>query len=494
MRRSPVVPVLLAVALSLTACGSRLSDSQRAAAAGGNLAVQGGTGTGTGGDTSTGTTGGAGTTGGSTATGTGGGTGGAAGSGSTGAVAGTGGSSGGTGTGGSSGGTSGAPAPAGGNGGAVDVGVTGDSITLGNISDLSGPVPGLFQGAVIGTQAYLAKVNSAGGVFGRQLKLKVGDGQLQCDENTRQHQALIPKVFALVGSFSLYDGCGANVLKANAGVPDIHNALASSALGLPNNFSVAPLVPGWRTGPLSYYKQKYAEKFKHIGTLYANAGGGAATWAGCKEAIESLGGNIDYERGFQATETDFTADIVGMQRKGVQMVYVIASDAATFARLVTAARQQSVDWPLIAGGIGYDEGFVSRAGAAAEGVFNDQQFAQFFNKDEASRTPAVKDFQTWTNKVAPGEKLDLFAVYGWSSAQLFVKALTAAGPKAKRADVLAQLRKTASFDAEGLLAPANPASKKPPTCWLLAVVKGGKWVRVDPGKGYRCDGPYYYKK
>jgi ABC-type branched-subunit amino acid transport system substrate-binding protein len=176
------------------------------------------------------------------------------------------------------------------------------------------------------------------------------------------------------------------------------------------------------------------------------------------------------------------------------LVYVIASDAPTFARLVTSARQQSVDWPLIAGGIAYDQGFISRAGSAAEGVFNDQQFSLFFNQDEAANTPAVKDFQTWTNKVAPGEKLDLFAVYGWSSAQMFVKALTAAGPKAKRADLLAQLRKITSFDADGMIAPSNPAGKKPPTCWILSVVKGGKWQRVSPAKGFRCDGPYYYKK
>jgi ABC-type branched-subunit amino acid transport system substrate-binding protein len=355
-------------------------------------------------------------------------------------------------------------------------------------------VPGLFQGAVIGTQAYIAKVNSAGGIFGRQLKLKVGDGQLQCDENTRQTQALAPKVFAFVGSFSLYDGCGADVLKAQSGVPDIHNALDHKALVLPNNFSVAPLTPGWRTGPLLDYKKQYGARFQAIGTIFANAGGGAATWKGCEAAIKSLGGKVLYSRGFQAAETDFTADIVSMQRQGVKMIYVIASDAPTFARIVTAARQQSVDWPILAGGIAYDQGFTQRAGGAAEGVYNDQQFAMFFNKDEAGRVPAVKDFQTWTNKVAPGEKLDLFAVYGWASTQMFVKALTAAGPKAKRADLLAQLKKITSFDADGLLAPADPAGKKPPTCWLGAVVKGGNWTRVTPAKGFRCDGPYFYYK
>ena len=493
MRRSPLIPVLVAATLTLTACGARLDSETRAAAAGGTLVTGGTTGgqlgttTGDAGATTgdvatTTTTGGSGTTGGSTG-------------GTTGAVAGgtTGGSTGGGATGGTTTG-GGAPAPAGGNGGATDIGVTADSITLGNISDLSGPVPGLFQGAVIGTQAYYAKINSEGGIYGRQLKIKVGDGQLDCDQNKAQHRNLIPKTFALVGSFSLYDACGATVLKENAGVPDVHNALGSAALALPNNYSVAPLSYGWRTGPLNYYKQKYGERFKKIGTIYADAGGGAATWRGCKQAIQSLGGEVLYERGFSPTDTDFTADIVGMQRAGVQMIYVIASDAPTFARLASAARQQGVDWPIVAGAIAYDEGFASRAGAAGDGIVNDMQFALFFNKDEGERVPAVKEFQTWTDKVAPGEKKDLFAVYGWTSAQLFVQALKAAGPEAKRAKVIAELKKITSFDGGGIIAPANPAGKKPPTCWLLITLKSGKWSRTDPAKGFRCDGPYFYAK
>ena len=482
MTRSRALPLLLVAVLALPACGARLDSDTRRAAAAGSLQQAG-----------TAQSGGDGTSG-VTASGTG--TGGTRAIGAAGPAQGS--ASGrGSATSTQAGGTTqvaGAAAPAGGNGGAVDVGVTDTTITLGNISDLSGPVPGLFQGAVIGTQAYIAKVNSEGGIFGRTLKLRVGDGQLDCDTNTSQTRDLAPKVFAFVGSFSIYDGCGAKVLATMPGVPDIHNALAATAGKLPNNFSVAPLTPGWRTGPLLYYKKTYGEKFKHIGTIYADAGGGAATWMACKEAIEHLGGHVDYERGFSPTDTDFNADILAMRRAGVQMIYIIASDAPTVARLFTAARQQQVDWPLLAGGVSYDEGFTARAGAAGEGSWSDQQFAPFFSKNAADLIPAVKDFQTWTNKVAPGEKKDLFGVYGWTSTQMFVEALKAAGPKATRADLLAQLRKVTTFDGDGLLAPSNPAGKKPPSCWLLQTVKNGVWQRVSPAKGFRCDGPYYYVK
>lgn len=477
----------------LSACGARVDDGLRQAAADQALGRNGSGGTsGTdGGPTGAGSTNG--TTGTTGITSTSGTSGAVTGSGTSGAGtsgAGTGGP--GTTGAGTATGTGAAPAPPGGNGGAVDVGVTADSILLGNVADLSGPVPGLFEGAVLGTQAYIAKINSEGGIFGRKLKLSVGDGQLDCGQNKAQHAARVDKVFAFVGSFSLFDNCGNEVLKANPGIPDVHSALTKPAQQHPSNFSVAPLGNGWRTGPLLYYKNKYGEKFKKIGSIYAGVGGGSEIWAGTEAAIKSVGGGVAYARAFQPTDTDFTADIVRMRNDGVQMIYVNAADGATSARIVNAAKSQGVDWPIIFGAVSYEQGFLKAAGANAEGVFNDQQFALFFNPDEASRVPAVKDFQTWMDRAAPNKRKDLFSVYGWASTDLFVQALKKAGPKAKRADVLAALRTFTRFDAGGLLAEANPAGKKPATCWVLTQVKDGKYIRVDsPATGFRCDGAYF---
>ncbi|MGB8651406.1 MAG: ABC transporter substrate-binding protein, partial [Mycobacteriales bacterium] len=384
---------------------------------------------------------------------------------------------------------------AGGNGGAVDVGVTATSITVGNVADMSGPVPGLFQGAVIGTQAYFAKINSEGGVFGRQLKLAVGDGQLDCGQNKAATQGLMSKVFAMVGSFSLYDDCGADVLKAHPEVPDIHEALGTKSQALANNFSVAPLGRGWRTGPLTYYKQKFGSRWQKIGAIYANVGTAPDVWKNTVAAINAYGGKVVSQQPYGATDTDFTSAVIRMRSDGVQMIYINTTDGATTARFVNAARSQNVDWPIVFGGTAYASEFLKQAGANAEGVYNDQQFAMFFNADEGARIPAVGEFQKWTDVVAKGEPKDIFAVYGWTSAELFVDALKKAGPKAKRADLMKALRTFTSFDTGGLLAPSDPADRKPPTCWILTQVKGGKFVRVDdPATSFRCDGTYYVNK
>ena len=387
-------------------------------------------------------------------------------------------------------------AASGDNGGAVDVGVTATSITVGNVSDLSGPVPGLFQGAVIGTQAYFAKVNSEGGVYGRQLKVAIGDGQLDCGQNKAVTTDLASKVFAFVGSFSLYDDCGSPAISANPNLADVHSALGSVSQHEKNNFSIAPLGGGWRTGPLHYYKQKYGAAWQKIGAIYANVGASPTIWRQVKEAIASTGGKVVSDYGYGPSDTDFTATVVRMQRDGVQMIYATAVDGAYAAKFVNALRSQHVSWPIIFGGSIYDTAFLTQAGANAEGVFNDQQYAQFFNADDAAVIPAVAEFQKWTEQVGgKGVIKDLYSVYGWSSAQLFVQALRAAGPKAKRGDLLQALRLITSFNADGLIAAANPAGKQPATCWILTEVKGAKLHRVDsPQSTFRCDGSYYRAK
>jgi len=77
-----------------------------------------------------------------------------------------------------------------------------------------------------------------------------------------------------------------------------------------------------------------------------------------------------------------------------------------------------------------------------------------------------------------------------------VQALQAAGPRATRAGLLDALAKIDTFDSNGLVSVAHPASKRPPDCYLIIEIQGNKFVRKDPpDKGFRCDGGgfFYYK-
>ena len=50
---------------------------------------------------------------------------------------------------------------------------------------------------------------------------------------------------------------------------------------------------------------------------------------------------------------------------------------------------------------------------------------------------------------------------------------------------------TKKFHADGLISESNPGDQKAATCFLVAQIKGGKYVRLFPDSGYSCDGAQY---
>ena len=475
MRSFKLAAVLLAMVLVSAACGARLTKSQLAlAAAGGGQRLTAGSSAEAGGSSSEAAGGGS---------GTGGGAGGGAGGGGAGggAAAGKGGA----------GVAPAASASCGASGGNSDVGVTANSITLGNVSLLTGPVPGLFQGAVRGTQAFFNYQNSLGGVCGRKLNLDSRDDQFDVNQNKAQYQDLISKAFGFVGSFSVVDEGGSSVLQAHPDVPDVAYALSHAHFNLPNNFSVQPLPPGWRLGSLNYFKAKFGpDVITHMAYFVEDAQSAKDAIKGEVAAAQSVGYKFVYNRTIEPTEANFSSDVVNMQSAGVKGIFM-AGEVGAFVRVAKAMKQQGFSVPFANWGANaYDPGFVtSDAAAATNGAILDQQLAMYQGEDNI---PEVQLFNKWYKQVG-GKTPDIFAAFGWESARLFVQALGNAGAKPTRASVLAELKKIDNFDGNGMLAPVGPASKRPSGCFMTIKVQNGKFQRADPPSGFICNQGDYFR-
>jgi len=396
---------------------------------------------------------------------------------------------GGSGGSGGSGGTSGsvdpdATKPRGGNGGATDVGVTEDRIVLGNVSTLSGPVPGLFRGALVGAQAWAAMVNSQGGIDGRLIEIKSGDDGLDTGRNKNAHKALKDSVLGFVGSFSVTDGGGVSELQ-NTNIPDIGTPLDPNRFKLPNNFAPAPLPPGWETGPAKYYIKTFGPEPMKKTAFFVAAVETARIQARRERAVlESLGYEIVYTREVQPNEPNYTGDVIQMRNEGVQN-FMFEGQADQIAGLVNAMAEQNFHPTLVnAGSTAYSEAFLKLTGSNSEGTRIDVTHALFL--DPSNPIPEVQLFRQWMNKVDPNQDVDLFALFAWASGRMIEQALRDAGPAITRDKVLAALGTVTTFDANGLIAPVNPAGKKPTDCFVVIRIQGGKFVREHPASGYDC--------
>ena len=475
--------VMLAAVLA-GACGARLDSNVRKQAAAAALNAGGG-GTGSGGTNS-----GSGPVSGAVGGNNGGGTG-------SGPIGGTNGTqAGGNGSGGTGGTQAGGSNSSGCAGGATDTGMTANSLVLGNVSSTTGPVSGLFEGAVQGAQAFAAYANSLGGLCGHTVRIQFADDGTNCQNNQNYTEELGGKVFAFVGSFSLYDGCGAKYLAAHNQVPDLHVALAPEADTPPNHYDVETGELGYATGMFEYYAKKYGAKVKAVGTLYPNVGGAVPKQQAIRHAAEHAGWQFIYSRAADATESDWTGDFVKMcKEKNIQIFFAPAENAAYAAKMVNDESQAGCPKTLInIIPIAYDQAFVQDVGnnQTIEGLQGYNEYSLFFNPDEGARIPELKLFQQWFARTYPGKPLNLYALFAWASGRLFQQAFEKAGSHVNRASLLSELSKITKFDANGIMAPVDPTAKHGGVkCYILWQFHNGQFQRIDdPPTGYRCDGQF----
>ena len=107
--------------------------------------------------------------------------------------------------------------------------------------------------------------------------------------------------------------------------------------------------------------------------------------------------------------------------------------------------------------------------------------------------PAVKQFDTYVKKVNPSWSPDLYTLFGWASAEMFVQALKAAGPQSDPGFRHGAAQEDHELQRRRALRPARiPAAKTLTPCFLMAGIKNGKFVRELPtGGGFDCNAKLY---
>jgi ABC-type branched-subunit amino acid transport system substrate-binding protein len=462
--------------LLTAACGARLTDEQKVAAQGSGAAGAGVAGAdaagGTAADAGTGTAAaGPGTP---TAAGPGGSTAAASG----GAGGSTGGSTGGAAAGGAGGAAACAPDPA-----AKEVGVSATEIKLGNVSTITGAVPGFGRTGVNGAKAYLNYVNATqGGVCGRKLTLVPADDRLDEGANRSETERLAGQVFGFVGGTTVSDDGGATVL-AGTNIADTSLAIGEGRIALPNSFSPNPIDLACNcNGTVGIFKW-----------MKANLGvsKGAVVWPNQPTArnrgrayisdMAAAGIDVVVEKEVALAETNYNATASLIKDNGADVVITVL-EVNGMAKLAQALQQigYKPKAPFY-GAQAYGPQFAKQAGAAAEGTVLGLTYSIF--EDKASN-PGIAAFLEWYSRTNPGSEPDFFAVMGWSSAAMMVDALKQAGPAPTRDKVLAALKSFTEFTAGGILAPRNPAAKRMGPGFLVVKYEGGTWKRLYPAQGF----------
>ncbi|MEN3310456.1 MAG: hypothetical protein V7603_6658, partial [Micromonosporaceae bacterium] len=371
-----------------------------------------------------------------------------------------------------------------GTGGATDTGVTANRIRIANVSDVSGPVQGIFESAQQAVKAYVSYVNSSGGICGRALDLTALDSRTDSRGDQEGTAQACAQAFALVGSMSAYDQGGA-ATAGGCGIPDLRAVTTTAqrqqvavSFGVNSN-----KVNYQSTAVADYYRSRYPAAVSKAAFLYLNAEVTKQNEASFTRAFASRGFTFVYEQAIDVADFNYAPYVVQMKDKGVRYVEWLGSYQHA-ARLLQAMKQQGFAPDVfVMDPVAYDVNFVRQAGAAAEGV---SVFTNTALLEEAGNNREMRLYRAWLARVAPGAAPDYFGLYAWGAAKLFVQLAARIGPRLTRRALLAAIGAVHDYTADGLFAPQDVGGRHTSKCWAFIRLRGGRWVREAPGSGFRC--------
>lgn len=448
-----LVALVVALAVILAACGTRLEHATIAAAGGGGTGIQGSDGTGLpGSDGETGLPGGD----------VGAGRIGPGGTGpdGTGAV--------GTGPGGNGPGGSG-----GSDGGG---GANGTPIVVGTVETYSGAGASVTKSGALALKAWAATTNSRGGINGRPIKLITYDDGGDSAKQRSLIQRLVEqdKAVAVLGTDS--QGGPSPIIKyvEEKRVP-VLGSCYGTVFKSPMFFSPCNTLEDavYHTALVG---AKYG-KGKKLG-LFVCVESSDCTYAADRmfnKYAEKAGLDPVYRANISVAQPDFTAECIEARRRGVELLTVMA-DTNTVVRAAESCRRQNFNPQFLQGEQ------ISRADfATTPGLTDVLVPSRIFPYDGLS-TPAFKEFEAAWKKYAGGAARSGNAAKNWAGAKIFEAAARMAGKNISRESVLKALYSFSGKTFGGLTIPLTfkaGQGSRPASCGFAMRASSGKWV-ADP--------------
>jgi len=393
----------------------------------------------------------------------------------------------------------------------TEVGVTASEIHIAVVADVDNALaPGLFKGAVDGTKAGAAYLNSkegGGGLAGRKVVVDFYDSKLNPSETRNATITACANDVAMVGGIVLFltniedvTGCK-DQAGAATGLPDmaattVGAAEACAATAFPTLGKSVDCTTTTQD-PQTYFGVQGPSKWliKKAGTaLHGPFVIGTDTKDAVKgQTILALGAQHAGIKADQGTtvgrsgrdpQSAYTNIVQQMKTDGSNYAYDTSSTGSTMS-LLQESQLQGMDMAKVTwtNTTGYGAKIVNDNASVWEGMYQSLSLLPF---EEAKYNKTVKAFVKYTKQ--QGGTVDTFAAYAFESVIAFRDAVNAT-VKANgvngltRANLIAAIKTLTDFDADGMAGTHSYKDQQRISgCFVMVRFVSGKWVRQYPTK------------
>jgi branched-chain amino acid transport system substrate-binding protein len=364
-------------------------------------------------------------------------------------------------------------------------GISKTEIVLGMHTDLSGPAATYGVSSSNAVKMRFDEANDKGGIHGRKIRLVIVDTQYQVPRAVQAGAKLInrDRIFAMVAPLGTPMNNALFKDELDAGVPNLFPLSAARSMYEPFHrlkfYGAASYVDQIRAG-IQYFVSKKGKKA--LCAMYQDTDFGKEVLDGVQMQADKLKIKIVETVTHKPTDQDFTAQITRLKGAGCDLVALGTIVRDSIVPYATARKIGWTDVDFLGSAATYDLFVAAAQGGVTEGLYA-MGLTDMPYRDTLS--PAA---QAWFDRYKERYKADpnIGAVYGHVAADLTATGLEKAGADLNLNTFVRGLESIRGYRDifNGPEANFGPDKHQGANSSFLAVVKGGRWVRVTEPLGF----------
>jgi branched-chain amino acid transport system substrate-binding protein len=361
-------------------------------------------------------------------------------------------------------------------------GVTATEIVLGMHTDLSGPAATYGVSSSNAVKMRFDEANEKGGIHGRKIRLIVEDTQYQVPRAVQAGTKLInrDKIFAMVAPLGTPMNNALFKDQFEAGVFNLFPLSAARSMYEPFHklkfYGAASYVDQVRAG-INYFVTKKGKKA--LCAMYQDTDFGKEVLDGVQIQVDKMKIKLVETTTHKPTDQDFTAQITKLKGAGCDLVVLGTIVRDSIVPYATARKIGWTDVDFLGSAATYDLFVAAAQGGVTEGLY------AMGLTDMPYRDTLSPGAQAWFDRYKDRYKAEpnIGAVYGHVAADLTAVGLDKAGKDLTLDSLVRGLESIRGYRDifNGPEVNFAPDKHQGASSSFLAVVKGGRWVRLtDP--------------
>ncbi|MDD3019565.1 MAG: ABC transporter substrate-binding protein [Alphaproteobacteria bacterium] len=358
----------------------------------------------------------------------------------------------------------------------AETGITDSEILLGVSNAQSGPAEALGKGVSTGLSVYFDKVNKAGGIHGRTVKLITTDDKYEPSAAIKNTEQLLneDKVFALIGYVGTPTAKAVTPLISREKAPFIAPFTGAEFLRSPVLPTVFNLRSSYNDEMEAIVAQLVDQKhLTHIALFMQNDSYGQAGESGLNAALEKRDMSISTVGTYERNTTEVTDALTILKSANPDAVVMVGTYKAC-AELMKQAKESGMNPIFVNISFVGTSALIKASGEFGEGSY----VSQVLPSPSSSDLQIVKEYRDDMTAAGKADLIDYTSLEGYVQAAMFTKAMDAAGDDMTRTGLIKSLN-SLDVDLGGLTLKFTPDDHQALDKVYLTKLVGGKPETVE---------------